>query len=254
MSILGTAVGHAGATDPPDSSALLTLNSELREFIFSYLNWEDIYALKKSCKTLNVEITPMVMSRQLVQKYYRGDQNFHTNLGQSMSPMFGSGSILAKRLENYFSQYDKNAIPDQPMKVGAFLRTLSNHNRLAIQCVKTLRYKKHIKRVMPLRDGRLVFWFHKRSLEVWDVNRPTGEEWVKTLAGFDDEILGVLQLTDGRLMSCSVDNTLKVWDMDNPKGQEHVRTLVGHDRPVRGAIQLRNGWLVSWSYDGTLKV
>ena len=72
--------------------------------------------------------------------------------------------------------------------------------------------------VLP--DGRLASCSSDRTLKVWDLSRPKGQECVATLRGHTSAVILVTLLPDGRLVSCSADKTIKVWDLSKPKGQE----------------------------------
>ena len=115
-------------------------------------------------------------------------------------------------------------------------------------------HEHYIFSVIQLKDGRLVSASLDRTLKVWDLTKPEGQQCVATLEGHKFWICSVIQLKDGRLVSASRDKTLKVWDLNKPEDQQCVATLRGHEDYVMSVIQLKDGRLVSTSWDKTLKV
>ncbi len=220
----GKRAGAPGLDTPPEerekcssdmtstgTPGLIDLPEEILNKISQYLKIRDVCVLKRSCKKLHATITPSIMSRLYAQKYYCSDRE---ELKHVMTPTFGPGTILAKRLVSLFSQYHKNDIPDHPVYVGALHRALSNQKYQTTPCIKTLTgHNDCIKGVIQLIDRRLVSYSNDLTLKIWDLTQSGGQKCIKTLTGHSKLFKGVIQLRDGRLVSCADDLTLKIWDI-----------------------------------------
>ncbi|WBA80140.1 F-box/WD40 repeat-containing protein [Endozoicomonas sp. GU-1] len=94
------------------------------------------------------------------------------------------------------------------------------------QCVATLNgHTSWVRFVTVLADGRLASCagdYHEvlsgdgsgdKSIKVWDLSMPDGQQCVATLNGHESWVNSVTQLPNGLLVSCSDDMDVKVWDL-----------------------------------------
>ena len=100
---------------------------------------------------------------------------------------------------------------------------------------------------VQLTSEYLLLFTNYYEIMVWNLKKPPGQEYVKTLRGHSRKIVGIRPLEYDCFASFAYDCKITIWDLTKPDGQECVRILNNGGDLMMGLIVLKNGLLVSWN-------
>ena len=254
---------HPGGTTPPDNqreektaqgisvvppeqvSPLLVLPNELLFEIANYLPFNDFNRLALTNRRLATVFNTEERLKKLADEYYGSASDDYRKIIQNRAiPAVPNHKIRDRLLELAYLRYTSN-------------KYLASQGSDAGQqtCVASLNgHIDEVKSVTPLADGRLASCSDDRTIKIWDLSIPDGQQCVATLKGHTWVVKSVTQLPDGKLATASEDKTIKVWDLNKLDEEPCVATLNGHTKPVLSVTALADGRLASCSSDSTIKL
>ena len=229
-----------------DKSPILNLPVEVLAHIFKYTTVRETRHLRSTCKRFR-EVASIngVLSRQVRNLY---PESKLAAMATSSTPSDSAMPEMNKRLQEALVRKFGPGVTDYSLAIQYALArwhkhapTVCTHHTKRVQCIG----------VLP--DGRVLSGSLDKTIKVWDLTKPNGEQCAHTLTGHTDWVrcIGIL---DGRVLSGSSDKTIKVWDLTKPNGEQCTHNLTGHTGWVRCIGVLPDGRVVSGSDDKTIKM
>ena len=230
---------------------ILNLPNEILAHIFKYTTVRETRPLWNTCKRFRDAVSINGVQNCQVRNLY--PKSKLAAMATSSTPSDSAMPEMNKRLQEALVRRFGPGVTDYSLAMQYALARW--HKHAPTVCTHTLTgHTKQVQCIGVLPDGRVVSGSDDKTIKVWDLTKPNGEQCTHTLTGHTSWVQCIGVLPDGRVLSGSADGTIKVWDLTKPDGEQCTHTLTGHTERVQCIGVLPGDRVLSCSDDKTIKV
>ena len=210
-----------------DKSPILNLPIEILAHIFKYTTVHETRHLWNTCKRFrDAGSINGVQSRQVRNLY---PESKLAAMATSSTPSDSAMPEMNKRLQEALVRRFGPGVTDYSLAIQYALARWHKHAPTVFTHTLT-GHTKRVRCIGVLPGGRVLSSSDDKTIKVWDLTKPDGEQCTHTLTGHTSWVQCIGVLPDGRVLTGSFDKTIKVWDLTKTRR----RTMHTHpDRAYR---------------------